>query len=141
MRTQELARQLADKKHSPHSARELLVGSLGSDPYETLQELNEVGKELAKLEGIVFNLQQSLKPKLAVIASELAVLHRKENLSESKLDRLAKADKRYQDHIVLTAEAISTKETARNRFWHLRSLLDWDRASISHLNAVSKLEE
>ena len=47
MRTQDLARQLADKKHSPHSARELLVGSLGSDPYETLQELNEVGKELA----------------------------------------------------------------------------------------------
>ena len=127
--------------HFKHSARELIAGSIGADPYETLERLTALGRDLAKLEGVVFELQNGMKPLLATIGSEYAVLHRKENLSESRLTRLSHADARYLERIRLVAEAITQRETARNNFWALKSTLDWDRASVAHLNALSKLDE
>ena len=139
-RTQELAKQLLTHKHSRHSAREVLTGSLGSDPYQLLEDLRTVGKDVARLEGVSYELQNSVKPLLATLATEYATTHAKQNLSEAKLDRLAKADPRYMERIRLVAETIKEREEKKNEFWAIKSELDWDAKSVSHLNALTKLD-
>ena len=139
-RTQELARQLQTHKHTKHSAREVLMGSLGSDPYRLLEDLRSVGKEVAKLEGVSYELQNSVKPLLATLATEYATTHAKQNLSEAKLDRLSKADPRYMERIKLVAQTIKEREEKKNEFWAIKSELDWDSKSVSHLNALTKLD-
>ena len=138
--TQQLARQVQDHKHTKHSAREVLIGSLGSDPYQLLEDLRSVGKDLARLEGVSYELQNSVKPLLATLATEYATTHVKQNLSEAKLDRLAKADNRYMERIKLVAETIHQREEKKNEFWAIKSELDWDAKSVSHLNALTKLD-
>ena len=128
-------------KHTPHSAREVLVASIGNDPYQKLQELNALGTQLAEKEGVAYELEKELKPLLATIATEYAVAHSHINLSEAKLDRMAKADNRYSNHIKAVAEAIRQRERTKNEFWAIKSELEWDRTAIAHLNSLTRLEQ
>ena len=139
-RSQELAKQLQNHKHTKHSAREILTGSLGSDPYQLLESLRSVGKEVARLEGVSYELQQSVKPLLATLATEYATMHANQSLSEAKLDRMAKADPRYMERIKMVAAAIRQREEKNNEFWAIKSELDWDAKSVAHLNALTKLD-
>lgn len=125
---------------TPDDARELLASNFDSDPYEKIEELSEVGAEKARAEGVAFRLEHERKIVLARIANELATVHASEKLSEAKLDRMARADSRYQVHIEGLAAAIEDRELARSKYWQIRTVLEFDRASIAHLNALSRLE-
>lgn len=127
-------------KHTPQSAREVMAASIGNDPYLMIEDLRRVGKVLAEKEGIAYQLQQETKPLLATIQSEYANAHAKTPLSEAKLERLARADPRFTVHIRGTASAIQEREEAKNEFWAIKSELEWDRASIAHLNSLSRIE-
>lgn len=53
---------------------------------------------------------------------------------------MARADPRYQTHIEGMAAAVEERELARSEYWRIRTVLEFDRASIAHLNALSRLE-
>jgi len=139
-RSEEARNSLGRMKHTPGSAREVLAASIGSDPYKKLAELTELGQLLAEREGVAYQLEKEKKSLLATIASEYASAHSTSNLSEAKLDRMAKADQRYISHIRGTAEAIRQREQTKNQFWAIKSELEWDRTSIAHLNSLTRME-
>jgi hypothetical protein len=132
-------REIAARKHPQNSARETLVASLGGDPYERLAELAALGERKAKAAGTAYHMDHMRKVVLAHVAGELAVVHAKEGLSEAKLERLARADDRYRQHIEGTAAAVEESELAQAEYWRLRAELLWDEKAISHYNAMSKL--
>lgn len=138
-RTQELLRDGA-RPRSQDDARELLASNFDTDPYEKIEELREIGLRKARAEGMACQLDHERKIVLARVANELATVHAKESLSEAKLDRMARADARYQTHIEGLAAAVEEREHTRSEYWAIRSLLEFDRASIAHLNALSRLE-
>ena len=140
-RTEELRRSLEQMAHSPNSAREVLSSTIGSDPYVRLQELRQIGEDLAKREGVAYQLQNETKPLLAKIATEIATAHTHANISEAKLDRMAKSDPRYLSHIQGTAEAIRLREDAKYKYWAIKSELEWDRAAVAHANSLTRLEQ
>lgn len=141
-RTEELRRagldDLAD--HDEGSARELVASHLGSDPWERIERMREAGRAKAEAEGVAYQMERERKALLARLASEFQE-RAKGKLSEAKAERLARADDRYQKHIKGTAVAIEKREAAQSEYWAIRSELEWDRASLAHLNAMSKLEE
>ena len=138
-RTEEL-RGRGFRARTPDDARELLASNFDSDPYEKIEELSGVGARKARAEGVAFQLEHERKIVLAKIANELATVHAKEKLSEAKLDRMARADPRYQTHIEGLSAAVEERELARSEYWQIRTVLEFDRASIAHLNALSRLE-
>ena len=138
-RTEEL-RGHGFRARTPDDARELLASNFDSDPYEKIEELSGVGARKARAEGVAFQLEHERKIVLAKIANELATVHAKEKLSEAKLDRMARADPRYQTHIEGLSAAVEERELARSEYWQIRTVLEFDRASIAHLNALSRLE-
>ena len=138
-RTEELRGQ-GFRVRTPDDARELLASNFDSDPYEKIEELSGVGARKARAEGVAFQLEHERKIVLAKIANELATVHAKEKLSEAKLDRMARADPRYQTHIEGLSAAVEERELARSEYWQIRTVLEFDRASIAHLNALSRLE-
>jgi len=138
-RTEELRRRGAIE-HTAHGARELIAGSLGEDPYERIEQLREAGRRKARAEGVAYQLDHERKIVLARIASEIAQARASEKLSEAKLDRMARADARYERHIRGTAEAVQEREEANSEYWGLRSLEEWDARAVAHLNALSRLE-
>ena len=138
-RTEEL-RGRGFRARTPDDARELLASNFDSDPYEKIEELGGVGARKARAEGVAFQLEHERKIVLAKIANELATVHVKEKLSEAKLDRMARADPRYQTHIEGLSAAVEERELARSEYWQIRTVLEFDRASIAHLNALSRLE-
>lgn len=121
-------------------ARELLASNFDTDPYEKIEELREIGARKARAEGMAFQLEHERKIVLSRIANEIATIHAKEKLSEAKLDRMARADPRYEVHIKGLAAAVEERELTRSEYWAIKSLLEFDRASIAHLNALSRLE-
>tara|TARA_Y100000310_G_scaffold219808_1_gene221241 strand:+ start:7513 stop:7929 length:417 start_codon:yes stop_codon:yes gene_type:complete len=129
------------KDHPARSAREVVVGHIGADPYAAIERLNEIGHEKALATAVAYELEQKRKSLLATLASEYARMYADESLSEAKLERLARADIRYTDHIKATADAIENRERASSEYWAIRSELEWDRAAIAHLNALTKLDE
>lgn len=128
-------------EHAPGSARELLAVHVGQDPYEQIDELRKLGDEKAKWSGVVYQMEHGRKALLSRLATEYARTHSDKNLSEAKLDRLAHADDRYKDHLEATRQAIEKKERAESDYWAARSLMEWDRHAIAHLNVLSRLEE
>ena len=44
------------------------------------------------------------------------------------------------ERIRLVAETIKEREEKKNEFWAIKSELDWDAKSVSHLNALTKLD-
>ena len=139
-RTQELLANGATRR-TPEAARELLAANLGSDPFEKIEELRSIGTRKARAEGVAYQLEHERKIVLAQLANEYASAHAKEALSEAKLDRLARADERYQNHIKGLAAAIEERELARSEYWRVRTVLEWDAKTIAHTNAMSRLEE
>jgi len=128
------------QQHAEHSARELLTASLGADPYERLAKLEELGARKAKANGAAYHMEHMRKIVLAHVAGELAVVHAKEGLSEAKLERLARADDRYRQHIEATAAAIEERDRAEAEYWTLKAGLEWDSRAVTHLNAMSRMD-
>ena len=139
-RTEELRARHGQRGHAVHSARKLLVGAVGSDPYATIEDLERVGRKKAEAEGVAYQLEKETKSVLARVATDYA-RDRLENLSEAKLERLARADQRYLDHLKGVAVAIERRELAHSEYWAIKSELEWDRAALAHLNAMSRLGE
>lgn len=125
--------------HAPHSAREVLVGNLGRDPYQGIEELREIGERKAKAEGIAYELDKSRDAVLAQISGEIARHHIGESMSEAKLKRMAEADPRYMEHLKKTAAAVTEKERAHAEYWAVKSELEWDTEALRHLNHMSRL--
>lgn len=145
-RTAELRRQgKYDRTDVPQTdeghAREILTASLDDDPFQRIEELRKAGKRKAEAEGVAYRMERERKIFLARIASEIAEVHAGEKLSEAKLDRLARADDRYRKHIEGTAAAVEERELSRSEYWAIRARLEWLDKAISHLNALSRLEE
>jgi hypothetical protein len=138
-RTDDLLR-LGAIPHTPRGARELLVGSLGSDPYERIAELRSAGARKAQAEGVAYQMEHERHIVLARIAAEIANARTKENLSEAKLDRMARADPRYEKHIKGTAAAVEERDLAISEYFAIRSELLMDEQAIHHLNALSRLD-
>ena len=134
-RTDDLRARTAD------DARELIAASFDVSPYTLVEELGELGERKARAEARAFQLEAERPIVLARLATEFSVAHAKENLSEAKLERMARGDNRYATHIVRQAVAIEEREMARSEYWRVKSLLEWDRASVAHLNAMSRLED
>ena len=129
----------ARRQHPENSARETLCASLGADPYDRLAELGALGERKARAAGVAYHMDHMRKVVLAHIAGELAQVHAKEGLSEAKLERMARADDRYRQHIEGAAAALEESEQAQAEYWRLRAELDWDAKAIAHWNAMSKL--
>ena len=122
-------------------ARGLLSATLGSNPWDKVEELRVVGARKAEAEGVAYQMEHERHHLLARLASEYAVAHAKENMSEAKLDRMARADQRYIAHIKGTAVAIQNKNLANSEYWAIRSELEWDRAAVAHHNALTRLDD
>ena len=127
------------KPHLPHSAREVLAGNLGRDPYEGIEELRAIGERKARAEGVAYQLEHERKSLLAKLQGEYASAHAKEKLAEAKLERLARADERYLAHIRKTAEAIAERERINMEYWGIKAELEWDTEALRHLNHLSRL--
>lgn len=128
--------------HAPNGARELLAASIGGeDPYARLYRLDELGQQKAEAEAVWYRLDKERKALIARLATEYASTHAKENLSEAKLDRLARADQRYQKHIEGLAVALENKERLNAEYWGLKAGLEWDARAVAHYNAMSRLGE
>lgn len=130
---------LAARKHPERSARELLAASIGSDPYGRLDELDRLGKAKAEAAGRAYHMEHMRKVVLSHVAGQIAEIHAKENLSEAKLERLARADDRYRAHLEGTAAAIEASELAQAQYWRLRAEMLWDEKAIAHLNKTIEL--
>ena len=120
------------------TARTVMADSLGSDPYERLEELRKLGAEKAEAEGVAYQLQEERKAVLSRIASEYAEKHPK--ASEAALTRMARADERYHKHLKGTGAAIEKRDRLKAEYWALSSELEWDRASLAHLNRMVEMD-
>ena len=141
-RTEALLRSGVREVRTPDAARDLIAANFPPDqgPYELVEQLREVGKRKARAEGVAYELEHGRPIVLSRLATEFSVAHSKEPLSEAKLERVARADPRYGEHIKKTAKALEERDRARSEYWALKSLLEWDRASVAPLNALSRLE-
>ena len=130
-------------RRTPEHAREIISSHFQGDitPYERIEELREIGAKKAEAEGVAYELDHQRKIVLSRLANEFATAHSKQPLSEAKLDRMARADPRYEAHIKALSVAIDNRERWRSEYWAVKSLLEWDKSAIAHLNALSKLEE
>ena len=142
-RTEGLLRAGVRDVRTPDAARELLAANFqaGVGFVELVEQLREIGKRKAQAEGVAYELEHGRHVVLSRLATEFSVAHSKEPLSEAKLERMARADPRYGEHIKRTAKALEERDLARSEYWAIKSLLEWDRASVAHLNALSRLEE
>lgn len=140
-RTDELRNHGAvSRTHLPGSARETLSATIGRDPWEGVEELRQAGERKARAEGQAYQLEAETKIVLARLMNELAVVHMKEKLAENKLERMARADDRYRDHIRAVAKAVEERERATSAYYAIKSELEWDAHAAYHLNALAKLE-
>jgi len=141
-RTEGLLRAGVRDVRTPDAARELLAANFpaGQGPYELVEQLRAVGERKAQAEGVAYELEHGRHVVLSRLATEFSVAHSKENLSEAKLERMARADPRYGEHIKRTAKAIEERDMARSEYWAIKSLLEWDRASVAHLNSLTRLD-
>lgn len=121
-------------------ARHRIAATLGEDPFGLISELRDAGLRKAKSEALAYRLEHERKSLLARIAGEIAVAHASKNMSEAKLERMARADPRYAAHIEGTAAAIENRELANSEFWAIKTRLEWLEKSVAHENAVMRLE-
>lgn len=123
------------------SAVERLLASLdGMDPFERIEALREAGKRKAKAEGRAYQMDHTRKALLSRLATEIAASRPKESMSEAKLERLARADPRYQTHLDGTAAAMEDRELAQSEYWTIKATLLWMEKVVSHENAHMRLE-
>ena len=79
--------------------------------------------------------------RMYLLCKRFLLHYTRDNLSEAKLDRLARSDERYKRHVASIAAAIEERELAKSEYWAVRSLLEWDKTSVAHLNAMTRLED
>jgi hypothetical protein len=125
---------------TPEAARALISSHFDVSPYEQIEAMRSAGRRKAIAEGRSVQLEHQRHIMLATIANELAVAHVKERLSEAKLDRMSRADPRYRDHVAGLSAAVEERDIARSEYAAQRATLEWDRAAIAHLNALSRLD-
>lgn len=130
---------LLGKRPTMSDAREAVVATLGADPFVALEELRQAGHRKARAEGIAYAIEHQRKILLATISNELAVIHAKENLSEAKLDRMARADQRYADFIKGAAAGIEERELAASEYWRIQAELTWCEKTLAHANSLMRL--
>ena len=116
-----------------------LIATLEEDPFAGIEALRDAGRRKATAEGVAYRLERERKSLLARLASEYANAHSKAGMSEAKLERLARADARYQAHIEGTAAAIEQRELCNSEYWTIRARLEWLDKAISHENALTRL--
>jgi hypothetical protein len=123
--------------------RALLIGSLGLDPYERIEELRQAGERRAEASARLLQMEKLREVVLSRLrgAYESASASMGDKITEAKLDRLAHADKRYREHVLGMAAALEEKEKAEVAYWAIRAELEWDRAAVAHMNAMSRLED
>lgn len=122
----------------PRAAREAVRATVEADPWDALEELRQAGKRKAKAEGVASQMEHMRKIMLSRISGEIAQVHK--NLSEAKLERMARADARYEQHIKGLAAAIEEKEAASAEYWRIQAELTWMEKTLAHANAMSRLE-
>jgi hypothetical protein len=125
---------------TPHGAREAVRATVEADPFATLEELREAGKRKAKAEAQASFLDHMRKVVLARIVGELAGVHSREKLSEARLERMARADVRYENHLKGLAAAVEERDQAVAEYYTRRSELDWMDRTLMHANALARLE-
>ena len=115
-RTEGLLRAGVRDVRTPDAARELLAANFpaGQGPYELVEQLREIGKRKAQAEGVAYELEHGRHVVLSRLATEFSIAHSKEPLSEAKLERMARADPRYGEHIKRTARALEERDMARS---------------------------
>jgi hypothetical protein len=52
----------------------------------------------------------------------------------------SRADQRYRAHIAGLGAAVEERDIARSEYAAQRATLEWDRAAVAHLNALSRLD-
>lgn len=133
--------QLREQGARERNARDLLVASLdGDDPFQRLHELEVAGERKAEAEALLYYMEHERKALLSRISSEIASSRRVESLAENKLERLARADPRYENHLQGMKEARYNAERASAEYWRIRSHLEWLEKTIAHVNAMSRLD-
>jgi hypothetical protein len=145
-RTEELRRSGARNRNSsfsnlsPGEARELVRAALDSDPWASVEQLRQIGHQLAAAEAQATRMDAETKSLKARLQTEYATAHAKENLSEAKLERLALADERYGKHLNGLEAAIELREKIRHDYWAVKASLDLDEHALRHVNALSRIE-
>ncbi len=124
---------------TPQYARDLLVAALGHDPFDGVEALMLAGERRARAEGNAYALDHGRKIVLARIMTEIEKAHDGPKLSEVKLERLARADVRYADHVKKTARAMEEKEMAASAYFGKKAELEWDGHASFAWNAAAKL--
>ena len=125
--------------HTAQSARELIASAIGNDPYAALERLRVAGRRKAAAEGVSYQMIEMRKVVLAELMREYEMEF--PDHAVSRLEMLARSDRRYRDHIIGTAAGTEERELAQAEYWAIRSELEWDRASVAHLNAMARLED
>ena len=124
---------------TPEAARELISSHFDVSPYEQIETMRQTGHRKAIAEGRTVQLEHQRHIMLATVANELAVAHSKEKLSEAKLDRMARADPRYQAHIAGLGAAVEERDHARSEYAAQRATLEWDRAAIGRASCRERV--
>ena len=122
-----------------NGAREAVRATVEADPWAALEELREAGKRKARADGVAVQMDKMRKVILSRISGELAQVHK--NLSEAKLERMARADQRYETHVNGLCQAIEEKEAASADYWRIQAELTWMEKTLAHANAMSRLEK
>ena len=123
-----------------NDARDRIAATLGEDPFGLITELREAGLRKAKAEGVAYRLEHERKITLSRLASEIATANPKTSISEAKLERMARGRPEYERHIAGTAVAIEERELANSEYWAIRARLEWLEKSVSHENALARLD-
>ena len=121
-------------------ARESVRATVEADPWMSLEELRMAGERKAKAEAVASHLDHMRHVVLSRIANELANVHGGSKLSEAKLDRLARADPRYEDHLQGLAAAVEEREAAVAAYYARRGELEWLSLTLTHSMSLAKLQ-
>ena len=125
---------------TPEAARELIGSHFDVSPYEQIETMRQTGHRKAVAEGRCVQLEHQRHILLATIGNEIAQAHMTDRLSEAKLDRMGRGDPRYSTFVAGLGAAVEERDVARSEYAAQRATLEWDRAAIAHLNALSRLE-
>ena len=121
-------------------ARETVRAVVEADPWISLEDLRIAGERKAKAEAQASHLENMRKVVLSRIAGEIAQVQSNKSLSEAKLERLARADARYEVHLKGLAAAVEEREAAMAEYFRIRGELDWMDRTLMHSMSLAKLQ-
>ena len=121
-------------------ARESVRATVEADPWMSLEELRLAGERKAKAEAVASHLDHMRKVVLSRIAGEIAQAQSSKSLSETKLERMARADARYEAHLKGLSAAVEEREAAMAEYFRIRGELDWMDRTLMHAMSLAKLQ-